>query len=60
MTIGMIAKLRHFVPTSVVINIYNSLISPYLTQGLVAWGNVFKNYLNKIVVLQYVSYTQKL
>ena len=60
MTIGMIAKLRHFVPTSVVINIYNSLISPYLTQGLVAWGNVSKNYLNKIVVLQYVSYTQKL
>ena len=60
MTIGMIAKLRHFVPTSVVINIYNSLISPYLTQGLVAWGNVSKNYLNKIVVLRYVSYTQKL
>ena len=51
-TIGMIAKLRHFVPSSVLINIYKSLILPYLTYGLVAWGNASKNYLNKIVVLQ--------
>ena len=51
-TIGMIAKLRHFVPSSVLTNIYKSLILPHLTYGLVAWGNVSKNYLNKIVVLQ--------
>ena len=35
-TIGMIAKLRHFVPSSVLTNIYKSLILPYLTNGLVA------------------------
>ena len=35
-TIGMIAKLRHFVPSSVLINIYKSLVLPYLTYGLVA------------------------
>ena len=51
-TIGMIAKLRHFVPSSVLTNIYKSSILPYLTYGLVAWGNASKNYLNKIVVLQ--------
>ena len=51
-TIGMIAKLRYFVPSSVLTNIYKSLVLPYLTYGLVAWGNVSKNYLNKIVVLQ--------
>ena len=51
-TIGMIAKLRHFVPSSVLTNIYKSLILPYLTYGLVAWGKASKNYLNKIVVLQ--------
>ena len=51
-TIGMIAKLRHFVPSSVFTNIYKSLILPYLTYGLVAWGKASKNYLNKIVVLQ--------
>ena len=48
----MIAKLRHFVPSSVLTNIYRSLILPYFTYRLVAWGNASKNYLNKIVVLQ--------
>ena len=51
-TIGMIAKLRYFVPSSALTNIYKSLILTYLTYGLVAWGNTSKNYLNKIVVLQ--------
>ena len=32
----MIAKLRHFVASSVLANIYKSLISRYLTYGLVA------------------------
>ena len=48
----MIAKLRHFVLSSVLTNIYKSLSLPYLTYRLVAWGNASKKYLNKIVVLQ--------
>ena len=48
----MIAKLRHFVPSSILTNIYKSLILTYLTHGPVAWGNASKNYLNKIFVLQ--------
>ena len=48
----MIAKLRHFVPSSALTNIYKSLILPHLTYGLVAWGNTSKNYLNTIVILQ--------
>ena len=31
---------------------YVGLFRPYLTYGLVAWGNTSKNYLNTIVVLQ--------
>ena len=34
-TIGM---LRHFVPCSVLVNIYNALITPYLTCGLISRG----------------------
>ena len=49
---GMVPKLRHFVPLSVLQNIYKSLSLPYLTHGLVAQGNASKNYLNKVVVLQ--------
>ena len=42
-TIGLLSKLRHFVPTHTLINIYNSLIAPYLRYGLVAWGQASKN-----------------
>ena len=38
-TIGMIAKLRCFVPSTVLVNICKSLILPYITYGLLAWGN---------------------
>ena len=48
----MIAELRYFVPSSVLININKSLILLYFTHGLVAWGNASKNYIHKIIVLQ--------
>ena len=34
------------------LKIYQSLIHPYLTYGLAAWGQACKNYLNKILILQ--------
>ena len=34
------------------LNIYNSLISPYLTYGLVAWGQAAKSHIKKILILQ--------
>lgn len=33
-TIGMIAKLRHFVPLSIIVKLYQSLILPYLSRVL--------------------------
>ena len=51
-TIGLLSKLRHFVPTHTLINIYNSLIAPYLRYGLVAWGQTSKNELHKLLILQ--------
>ena len=50
--IGLIAKLRHFVPRPILWNIYKSLIHPYLTYGLAAWGKACTTYLNKILILQ--------
>ena len=51
-TVGLIAKLRHFVPLHALLNIYQSLISPYITYGLSVWGEAYKSYLNKILRLQ--------
>ena len=33
-------------------SMYKSLINPYLTYGLAAWGQACKTYLNKILILQ--------
>jgi len=51
-TMGLISKLRHFVPTSTLLTIYRSLIHPYLTYGLCAWGQAYKTHLQKILLLQ--------
>ena len=50
--VGVIAKLRHFVPTSTTLNIYNSLILPHITYGINVWGQAAKVHLNKILKLQ--------
>ena len=46
-TVGVVARLRHFVPRTTLLNIYQSLILPYLTYGLAAWGQAAKIYLQK-------------
>ena len=50
--VGLIAQLRHYVPRKILLNLYKSLIHPYLTHGLPAWGHAGKMYLNKILILQ--------
>ena len=49
--IGVIARLRHLVPLCTLLNIYSSLICPYLSYGLAAWGQVAKTHLQKRLVL---------
>ena len=50
--VGLIAKLRHSVPRPILLNIYKSLVHPYQTYGLAAWGQACKTYLNKFLILQ--------
>ena len=42
----------HFVPTSALLKIYRSLIEPYMSYGLIAWGQAANSSLNKILILQ--------
>ena len=51
-TIGLISKLRDFIPKHTLISIYRSLIAPYLSYGLIAWGQACKSYLDKLLKLQ--------
>ena len=51
-TIGLISKIRHFVPKHTLINIYRSLVASYLSYGLIVWGQACKSYLDKLFKLQ--------
>ena len=51
-TVELIAKLRHFLPTHTLLNMYQALIAPYLTYGLTVWGQACKSYLDTLLKLQ--------
>ena len=53
--IGVIARLRHLVPFTTLLSIYRSLILPYLSYGLAAWGQALKSHLQKITSYKNVS-----
>ncbi len=40
--IGILRKVRHLVPQSVLLKIYNAFILPYITYGLLNWGSATK------------------
>ena len=47
-----VSRVRCFVPTHTLLTIYRSFIAPYLTYGLVAWGQTSKSSLDKLLKLQ--------
>lgn len=50
--VGVISRLRHTVTKHILLNLYYSLIHPYLTYGLVAWGNTYNTTLQPLLNLQ--------
>ena len=48
----MFFKVRHFLPTNVLICLYNSLFSPFLQYGILIWGLTFEAYINPVFLLQ--------
>ena len=50
--LGVKSGLRHFVTFCTLRSIYQSLILPYLTYGLTAWGQAANAHLNKLLLLQ--------
>ena len=47
-----INKIKHFVPTSLLVTLYYSLVYPYLIYGITLWGSAAKNHLSKIIIMQ--------
>ena len=50
--IGMLTKLKHYVPGYILYSLYCTLVLPYVNYGISIWGNTYKVYLDKIFKLQ--------
>ena len=45
-TVSLIAKLRHIDPNQTLLNIYKSLIVPYITYRFTSWGTASEKFLS--------------
>ena len=50
--VGIISKLRHFLPTNALLNVCYAFIQLHLLYGLPIWGSSFPSHLKKLTVLQ--------
>jgi hypothetical protein len=50
--IGVLYKLRPFVTSKILSNVYYAIVYPFLLYGIVIWGNTCKTYLEPIHILQ--------
>ena len=47
--IGMLSKMKHFVPGYILYSLYCTLVLPYIKYGILIWGNTCKTCLDKIL-----------
>ena len=50
--VGIISRLAHILPTSILLTLYYSLIYPYLTYCNMIWASNYPSRLNRIIILQ--------
>ena len=51
-SVGILSKLRYYVNLDILINLYYSLIYPFLIYGLVVWGSTYPTNINPLLILQ--------
>lgn len=51
-TIGTLSRLKYLLPQSIMLTLYNSLILPCITYGVVAWGNTNSGQIKRMSLLQ--------
>lgn len=51
-SVGILSKLKHFLPKTALLKIYYAIIHPHILYGLPVWGSTFSSYLNKLNTLQ--------
>ena len=50
--VGILNKLKYFLPSSALLKLYYALIHSHFNYGLAVWGSTYPTYLNKLKLLQ--------
>ena len=50
--VGILHKIKSFLPTSALLYVYYSLMYLHLSYGIIIWGSTYKSYLGKLISLQ--------
>ena len=50
--IGIINRLKLYLPQHILFSVYTTLISSYINYGILAWGNAAQTILNRLFLLQ--------
>ena len=50
--IGILSKLRYYVNLDILVNLYYALVYPFLTYGLISWGNTYSSTIQPLFILQ--------
>ena len=51
-SVGILSKLRYYISINILINLYYTLIYPFLIYGIIAWGNTYPSTLHPLYILQ--------
>jgi len=51
-SIGSLSKLRYYLNSKTLLDLYYALVYPFLTYCLIAWGNTYQTSLQPLCVLQ--------
>ena len=50
--VGMMSRIRHFVETRQLLQLYNAIILPYLNYCCLIWGTGYAHHTKKLLILQ--------
>ena len=51
-SIGALSKLRYYLNSKTLLDLYYALVYPFLTYCIIAWGNTYQTYLQPLLLLQ--------
>ena len=49
---GIISKLKNYLPEHALFELFHTLVHCHLIYGLIVWGNTYPTYLSKLIALQ--------